>query len=194
MASVHHHQKLLTVKEFFRFWNSQPGDERWELYDGVAVMSPSASDYHQAIVGNLIFFLDRAAQEIGADWICLPGLSVVIPGLPPNVPMPDVIVLPGPLTGDYKCDNPIVVVEILSPGSKKRDLEIKRGLYTRLASLAHYVVIAQDKVSVTMFARTNGWRPERTEGIDAELALPALGVTVPLRQIYRRTKLDPRGT
>lgn len=31
----------MTVEEFFAFMESRPDEERWELIDGIAVLSPS---------------------------------------------------------------------------------------------------------------------------------------------------------
>lgn len=59
---------------------------------------------------------------------------------------------------DRNIDDPIVVIEVLSPSTRDADLGWKRKVSTKLASLTHYIVIAQDEVEVTVFARENRFR------------------------------------
>ena len=70
--------------------------------------------------------------------------------------------------------------EVLSPSTEDRDLRWKRAAYTSLASLTHYVVIAQDAVEVVVFARDNAFGEKR---------LRSLGISLPLAEIYRDTGL-----
>jgi Uma2 family endonuclease len=61
----------------------------------------------------------------------------------------------------------------------------KRRDYQRLASLRHYVLIAQDALRVEAYTRgRRGWRFEEIEGQDAVLALEAFGIELPLAEIY----------
>ncbi len=83
------------------------------------------------------------------------------------------------------CNDVIVAFEILSPSTEARDLRWKRTAYTRLASLTHYVVIAQDTVEVVVFARDAGFAERRLRSTEDVLALPSLGITLSLSEIYR---------
>jgi Uma2 family endonuclease len=83
----------------------------------------------------------------------------------------------------------IVAFEILSPSTRERDLRWKRTAYTGLASLTHYVVIAQDAVDVVVFAREEGFAERHLRSLAEKLELSALGVSLPLAEIYRGTNL-----
>ena len=61
----------------------------------------------------------------------------------------------------------------------------KRTAYTSLPSLTHYVVIAQDAVDIVVFAREAGFAEQRLRSLDQSLELPALGISLPLAEIYR---------
>ena len=77
-----------------------------------------------------------------------------------NEPIPDVMIVPA--TSDifnwtYEI---LVVFEVLSPFSLRRDMVHKRNFYTRIESLTHYIVLAQDRREATVFARSNGFEPQ----------------------------------
>jgi Uma2 family endonuclease len=89
-----------------------------------------------------------------------------------------------------ECDDIIVAFEILSPSTGHRDLRWKRSAYLSLPSLQHYVVIAQDAIEVVAFGREPGGGAERRlDRLDGVLELPALGISLPLAEIYRGTGL-----
>jgi Uma2 family endonuclease len=83
----------------------------------------------------------------------------------------------------------IVAFEVLSPSTQDLDLRWKRQAYAKLLSLEHYVVVAQDAVDIVVYDRANGFAERRLAKSDANLNLPALGVDIPLAEIYRDTGL-----
>ncbi len=83
----------------------------------------------------------------------------------------------------------IVTFEILSPSTAERDLRWKRTAYISLPSLTHYVVIAQDAIDVVVFARDAGFSERHLRSLGDSLDLPALGISLPLSEIYRDTGL-----
>jgi Uma2 family endonuclease len=84
----------------------------------------------------------------------------------------------------------IAAFEVLSPSTEDRDLRWKRTAYTGLPSLTHYIVIAQDAVDVVVFARDSGFAERRCTSLGDSLELPALGISLPLSEIYRDTGLE----
>jgi hypothetical protein len=71
-----------------------------------------------------------------------------------------------------------------------RDLRWKKTAYTSLTSLTHYVVVAQDAVDVVVFARDTGFAERRYRSLADTIELPALGIALPLSEIYRDTGLE----
>jgi hypothetical protein len=65
----------------------------------------------------------------------------------------------------------------------------KRDAYTGLSSLTHYIVISQDAVDVTVFARDTGFAKQRIKSLGKEIELRSLGVSLPVAEIYRDTGL-----
>jgi Uma2 family endonuclease len=181
----------MTIAEFYAFTETRPDGERWELIEGEPMMNASPSFLHQVIAKNLIGLFARIEPQLRPDWIAVPGIGIRIED--GDRPEPDVIVRPriapdnDPTRRD--CDDAIVVFEILSPSTANTDLRWKRKAYPRLPSVAAYVVIAQDSVEVVAYERSFGFAERRLEGIDAVHDLPAIGVTLPLADIYRDTGL-----
>ena len=179
----------MTVEEFYAFTDRCPDEEKWELIDGEPVLNAAPSRLHQAIVKNVLFALTLLEREVSATWEVLPGLGVRVSET--NRPEPDVIILPRTgatldLQGRDRSDA-LVAFEVLSPSTEDRDLRWKRAAYTSLASLTHYVVIAQDSVEVVVFARGSGFAEQRLRSLDDSLELPELGISLPLAEIYRGT-------
>jgi hypothetical protein len=50
-------------------------------------------------------------------------------------------------------------------------------------------VIAQDAVEVVVFARGNGFAEKRLRSLNDSVDVPALGISLPLAEIYRGTEL-----
>ena len=181
----------MKVEKFYAFTDTRPDNEKWELIDGEPILSASPSKLHQRIIKNLTFILARFEREREVSWEVLPGLGVRVSET--NRPEPDVLILPkygqsadpqGRDRGDV-----IVAFEVLSPSTEDRDLRWKRTAYTSLPSLTHYVVIAQDAVDIVVFAREAGFAERRLRSLAESLDPPALGISLPLAEIYRDTDL-----
>jgi len=181
----------MTIAEFYAFTDTRPDEEKWELIEGEPVLNAAPSPLHQLIVKNLIIALGNRERDMRASWEVLPGLGVRVSET--NRPEPDVLVLPraGPSFDLLSRDRGDVIVafEILSPSTKSRDLRWKRTAYTSLPTLMDYVVIAQDAVDIVAFARTSGFAEQRFRRLDDRVDLPALGLAIPLAEIYRDTGL-----
>jgi len=187
----------MTVDEFYEFTDRCPDEEKWELIDGEPILNAAPSRLHQGIVKNVLFALTLRERELSAAWEVLPGLGVRVSEI--NRPEPDVVILPRTgasldLQGRDRSDV-LAAFEVLSPSTKDRDLRWKRTAYTSLASLTHYVVIAQDAliaqdaVEVVVFARDNGFAEKRLRSLNDSVEVPALGISLPLAEIYRGTSL-----
>jgi Uma2 family endonuclease len=172
----------MTVEEFFAFTETRPDEEKWELIDGEPIMNATPAHLHQIIVGNLVAELRIMAQRDAAPWRVIPGIGVRLSDI--SAPVPDVMIRPRDFLKGVVCDDMIVAFEVLSPSTAKRDLRWKRNAYASLASLEHYAVIAQDAVKVLTYDRASGFAERTLGGLDGSVDLSAIGVSLPLRDIY----------
>jgi len=93
---------------------------------------------------------------------------------------PDVHVECEPYTDDaYYAERPILIVEVLSGRTERKDRSDKFYAYRRLPSFLEYVLVAQDEQRIEVYRRVCNWDLEicgcgeqlRLETIDAELAV-----------------------
>ena len=181
----------MTVEEYFAFTDTWPDNEKWELIDGEPILNASPSKLHQTIFWNLAFLIGTIQRQRPQSWEASPGVGVRVSDT--SLPEPDVFIVPaGSARRDpygRETSDVLVAFEILSPSTADRDLRWKRTAYSSLPSLTHYVVIAQDAVDIVVFARETGFAERRLRSPDQSLELPALGISLPLAEIYRDTGL-----
>jgi Uma2 family endonuclease len=182
----------MTVDEFYAFTDTRPDDEKWELIEGEPVLNASPLDMHHWIVRNIIVALTILQREMRAPWVALADLGVRVSEK--SRPEPDVVVYPCEHRrpeGRRDRNDVLVVFEVLSPSTEKRDLGWKRKAYPSLPSLTHYIVISQDAVDVIVFGRDDAFEGRRFRSLDGAIELPSLGISLPVAEIYRDTGLTP---
>ncbi len=135
--------------------------DRYELIEGVVVMSPSPTPWHQQLIVELILQLGLARKRLPgltffpdtdlrltAQKVYRPDISVYRPGRLAKVPA--------------RLDTPPdLVVEILSPGSKPLDLITKRDDYDKFG-VGEYWVLDPADGSVRRWVREGTRLQERT--------------------------------
>jgi len=175
----------MTVDEFYAYTDARPDHEKWELIGGKPILNAAPSRRHQRIAINIVVALRNRQRDLAASWEVLTDFGLLVSDT--SRPEPDVVALPYSLGNDRHADDVIVAFEVLSPSTKTRDLTVKRDAYISLASLTHYVVIAQDKVEVIVFARDNGFKKSTFRSRDDVVDLGSLSVLLPVAEIYRDT-------
>lgn len=99
--------------------------------------------------------------------------------------MPDLMIVPKPTAVSNWTYDALVVFEVLSPYSVRRDMVRKLAFYREIESLTDYVVLAQDRPEATVFARSNGFNPRNLKGARARIDIETLGVSILLAEIHR---------
>lgn len=133
--------------------DSMPDDgHRYELLDGVLVVSPAPRFRHQDAVGSLFKALDAAAPEelkvLFAPFDVLLSEDTVI--------QPDLIVAPRESFTDRDLPGPpLLAVEVLSPSTRGIDLMLKKERLQR-AGCPHYWVVDPDEPSITAWTLADG--------------------------------------
>lgn len=89
-------------------------------------------------------------------------------------------------------DMPVVVVEVLSPSTRRYDLDEKMAAYLEVASVECYIVLEQHLPYAIVMRRTAaGFLREVYEGVEASIPLPFLGCDLPLVDIYDGIEFTP---
>ena len=179
---------LMSLDDFEELLAEQPWDERWELIAGRVVrMMVGARWEHNRILSNFGAALDARFRAAGSPCRTLRETFRYRENDLSSSLLPDLIVHCEPLArGATFLNNPTVVVEVLSEGTQRRDREEKWAVYREIASLKHYVLVERDRAHVETIDRIGAeWSGFRiADGPDAALRLAAVGVEVPLREIY----------
>ena len=165
-----------TLAELERFPND---GNRYELLDGVLIVTPSPSNAHQIIVNRLQFRLMQAVMVTGEAQVVGPGTITV----PPNTQLePDILVYPARYPIDSKwdeIDEHWLAVEVLSRSSRVYDREFKRDAYIALGVTEVWLVDRWSKVVEVSRGRGPGkvvddvlrWRaPSRAQDLEVPLS------------------------
>lgn len=179
----------MTIEEFLAFTDQRPDGERWELIEGVAILNPSPTQWHQRIALNICGILDVAKVAAGAPWTPLLGVGTRVPVSPRSLPQPDVYVQEGPPADLPTTDDALVLFEVLSKSNTRTDRAWRKRVYASVPNCQHYVTVSTRKAEVICHGRADHWEPMTCAGLDAQLVLPAIDVTIPLRDIYRWTPI-----
>jgi len=182
-------EQQMTIEEFLAFTDTRPDEERWELIEGMPVLNPSPIDYHQMVVANIVAFLIRIKVEAGASWFPLIGTGTRVPASANSLPQPDIMVKEHALSGTPVSDDALVLVEVLSRSDTKADQAWRRRVYASVPNCRHYVTVSLKAVEVDAYDRDNAWGRRTSTDLADALDLPALGLSMPLADIYRWTPL-----
>jgi Uma2 family endonuclease len=179
----------MTVEEFLAFTDTRPQEEHWELIEGVPVMNASPVGHHQMVVANITGFLWSYKSERGSSWFPIPGTGTRVPASEKSLPQPDIMVLERPPTNEPVSDEALVLFEVLSRSNRRGDGAWRRRVYASVPNCQHYVTVSLKAVDVTAYDRVSRWEGRSLTSLKDALALPALGLAVPLACIYRWTPL-----
>ena len=88
--------------------------------------------------------------------------------------------------GDAFQDRPVVIVEVLSPSTRRQDLGEKRENYCKLLSLQTYILLEQATAAAIVFHRGDKEEFQRSAfvGLDQMIPLPSLDLELPLKNIF----------
>jgi len=116
-------------------------ERRYEVMDGVLLMSPSASPAHQNVVNWIAFYLTQHVVLTGLGRVFVAPLDVEL--VPNRVVQPDVFVLLsknlGKLSANRVIGAPDLVVEVTSPGTAVYDRLNKFEAYAQAGVKEYWI-------------------------------------------------------
>ena len=181
----------VTVGEFEAFLERQPPDTRWELLEGHILAMTNPSEDHGLIATGLGSALWEIARKQGCRTV-VGGLRVQSSGEAAQITatIPDVVVRCGERAGRNWVDDPLIVVEVLSPSTMDFDRGPKLEFYKALPSLRDIVLVYQDQVRVEHYRRDGeGWAMHPLTKAEETLTLDSLPCSIGLGVIYAETAL-----
>lgn len=164
-----------------------PDDRRYEVIDGELYLTPAPTPYHQIVGRRIERLIEDYVESRELGIVFNAPCDVVLSRF--DVLQPDIFFISSSrlsVIGEkYVSDAPDLVVEVLSPGTRKRDRVVKAKRYAHFGVREMWIV-DPDKKAIEVFVNTeNGFRREACYAGDDVLRSPLLpGLQVPLARVF----------
>ena len=184
MSAIPRH--LMTVDEFLVWAEAEPG--RFELHDGVIVALSPERIRHVETKGEVWLALRNAISRAKMDCHALTDGATVRIGKTTAFE-PDALVYCGKRIagGQVEVPQPIIAVEVLSPGNSSRDIHSKLAGYFSLTSLHHCLIIDAEKRMVIHHKRGAGDLIETRILIEGMLRFDPPGLELSAAEFFAAT-------
>ena len=179
-------RRPMSLSEFLAWEERQ--EERWEFDGTQPVAMNGGTNSHETICGNLRALLHnklrgKPCRPKG------PGLKIEVAG---RIRYPDAFVHCNPAGRSVQViADPVVVFEVLSPGTSRIDRLVKLQEYQATDTIQRYVILEQDSVAAMVFAREGGVWTGRALTNGGTLAMPEIDIEISLADIYEGVDLPP---
>ena len=168
----------MSPAEYLEYEHSQ--EIRHELVDGYLYAMTGASERHERIATNLVIAIGAHLRGTPCR-VYKSDLKLVVGD---DFYYPDVFVACGPTDPQaYSRNDPVVVIEVLSPPTQRHDRGDKRLAYASLPTLKEYVLVWQDRSRVEV--RTAADDALRVlESAEETLRLDSIDFSMTLEELY----------
>jgi Uma2 family endonuclease len=178
-------QKPMTLAEFLDW------EERQELryeFDGIGPVAMTGGTARNEAIGGILRNMLQNALRGSRCRVWGPTAKVEVQG---HIRYPDAFVSCSPVVPTATTiPEPVIVFEVLSPGTSRTDRLEKLQDYQATPSIQRYVILEQDSIGAMVFARHGADWPV-TVLIEADtLRLPEIGIELALAEIYADASLD----
>ncbi len=162
-----------------------------EYVGGTVYAMAGARNIHNVIAGNLFLAFGnrlrgKKCRPFNSDTKVRVKLRDHVRFYYPDM---QVTCLPNPPDDTWQ-DSPIVIVEVLSPSTRRVDEEEKREAYLSIPTLDAYLLVDSGNKEIVLYQRGEaGFQREILVGEDARVPLTCLGFEIPISEIYEDVQL-----
>ncbi len=173
----------LSVEDYLS--GEQHSPVRHEYIAGVVYAMAGGSDAHNTIALNFVGYLHPHLRGGKCRMFASDVKARLVLSNKEIFYYPDVMVTCDPRdTNALFKKFPKLIIEVLSESTERIDRSEKFWNYTQVETLEEYVLASQDKMEVTIFRRSTGWKPEIHRLPEQELHLASLDFKIQLKAIY----------
>ncbi len=189
MAAVEKPKDKKYSKEEY-FIMEEKASEKHEFHDGEILMMSGGSGKHSLLGARIGAMFTTAFLEKGC-YIFNSDMKVELAKFNQYV-YPDTSVVCGEINyvqgREDVIDNPIIIVEVLSPSTESYDRGLKFFKYRSLDSLKVYILISQELKFVEVFTKNQDkiWQMESFHGDEKEFKLLDVEGTFSIDFLYQR--------
>lgn len=182
----------MSVDEFLAW---EPGDgQTWQLVDGEPHVMAPAAPTHAYLQAELSRLIGNHLLETGSPCRVATEPGIVPPALGGrNMRVPDLAVTCAGDTDAVALPDPLLAVEILSPGNAPKTWA-NVWAYITIPSVQEVLVLHSMEIGAEVLRRRpdGTWPAVAEEVTTGELVLDSIGFRVLLASVYRTTRLRPR--
>lgn len=182
-------EKRYTVQEWLAL--EKVSDIRHEYVHGKLIPMAGEAKHANKIAKNILKKMDDRLIEKGFEMYSHDVKAEVVPnGI---YRYPDLVVAPVvDDEDDYIIKHPVLMAEVASDDSNKRDRVQKRKEYQNIASMWYYLVVDQDEMLIELHTRSDDgrWEVEYFTEPDDELTFEKFNLTLSVADIYSRVKSE----
>lgn len=164
-----------------------PDERRFELIEGELCMVPSPGLFHQAITRNLVLLLGPHVKVLDLGVLLPAPMDVVLSEH--DVVQPDVLFVSQArraiITDTCIRGAPDLVIEVVSPTHRERDVLVKKALYARHRVREYWIVDPETRTIEQLLHADEGFRSRGLFSSGESLESPVLpGLAVPVAAIF----------
>ena len=175
----------MTIEEYLAWDQEREIGGRYELHNGKIVEANAERLAHAVVKGRVYSALEKAIAQAGAPCQVLPDGMAVAAGKN-TVFEPDAQVYCGPPLDDdtLLVPSPLIVVEVLSPSTRRKDIGIKMTRYFLNESIQHYLMVVIEDKKIVHHKRMPGGEISTRIIAGGDLELDPPGLIVPVAGIF----------
>lgn len=162
---------------------------RFDIVDGEVIMSAGPTRPHQIISGNIYRPVHRFVSENGMGEVLYAPVDVVVQQEPLRVRQPDLLFTSNEnasILGDKIEGGPDLVVEILSPGNSRAEIEGKLADYARIGVRVCWLVYPQARAVEVLTIEAGEWRRLYIRGGGERIESPVLpGLELEVSDVFQ---------
>lgn len=183
-------QVFISIEEYLRM--EEAATRKHEYYKGEIFAMAGASLGHNIITSNIMMSLPPKLRGSSCR-IFASDLRVHVEANS-LFTYPDFSIVCGnPVfynDDEMNLANPVVIIEVLSPSTKKYDRGDKFRLYQELPSLQEYILVDSQSVLVEYYRKDakGGWPLKKCDKLTDEISIAAIGAGLLLDDIYKDTR------
>lgn len=182
MKPITEHRKFESIEAYLAF--EEKSEVRHEYYlENLIEMSGTTYKHNDFVFFLSAFFrfnLPKGKFKISSEQVKLYIASENI------FFYPDVMVAL-PEEQQYYSTQPVLITEVLSESTRKFDMIDKFIQYQKLETLQYYLLVEPEKHLVIVHKKTDeaGWQTDTYTSINDVIDLPALQISITLKDIYQ---------
>jgi Uma2 family endonuclease len=179
-------QKPMTAEEFAVWAGARP-EKHWELFDGVAQMQQLQTWGHQEAVMALYRLFYAAIRE--ANLPLFVGTQGVAVKTGAHMAFePDVVIFSGRMAkAEMIVPEPVIVAEVLSPSTARKDLTVKLAGYFDVPSIEHYLIADWEEREIIHYRREGGALAKPVILREGLLMLKPPGLTLDVSKVFQES-------